>query len=133
MGTRFKDESKSMYSIPQRFADVNLKRCPICGAYPSKWLVASEQKLFFKYYKFKCIQCESILRISEADITGLSYTNKSFSGLYKQQKGKEGKKIYVLIEKVGVIIKNSNLRALRGEEFTLDELFSTDINHRNND
>lgn len=115
-------EENTMYSIPQTFADKNFHRCPFCKGMHPKWLVKEEWKLLGKNYFFKCPSCGSILKVSQDDVTGLSFTTTSFSGKLKKSKGKENRQIYVTIEKIGLSVKTHENALLDGEELTLQEL-----------
>lgn len=120
MGNFTREES--MYSIPQTFADKNLKRCPFCKTWEPEWLVRDEWKLLGRNYHFKCPHCGSILMASQADVTGLSFTTNSFQGQWKKYKGKESREIYFTIEKIDLSVKNEKNMIYEGAEVTLREL-----------
>lgn len=120
MGT-FK-RKESIYDIPRVFADEKIKRCAFCKTWEPKWLVREEWKLSGRNYYFKCPQCESILRTSEADVTGLSFTTKTFQGQWKKYKGKDLRRIYFTIEKIGLSVKTPENMIYEGAEVTLSQL-----------
>lgn len=118
----FKRNENTMYSIPQRFADEKIGRCPFCKCDKPRWLVKEEWKLLGKNYHFKCPHCGSILMASQEDVTGLSFTTKSFAGQMKKYKGKDNKTIYVKIVNIGLSVKTPDNIILQGEEMALEEL-----------
>lgn len=118
----FTRKEDAMYNIPQRFADTNLKNCPLCGEIKPKWLVKEQWKLLGKDYYFKCPSCGSILKAAQEDVTGLSFTTKTFAGQMKKFKGKENRTIYLTIEKIDRSVKTGENMVLEGEEFPLEEL-----------
>lgn len=118
----FKREDQTMYSIPQRFAEQHFKRCPFCRMEEPGWLVKEEWKLMGKNYYFKCPNCNSILKVAQDDVTGLSFTTASFSGKRKKSKGKDNRQIYVTVEKIDLRVKTQQNALLEGAEFSLDEL-----------
>jgi hypothetical protein len=120
----FKRDDKTMYSIPLRFAEQELKSCPFCHKEAPLWLTREEWKLTGKNYDFMCPECESVLRVDQADVTGLSFTTKSFSGQWKKHKGKENRGIYVQVKKIGVHARTMENVPLEGAEVLLPELFA---------
>ncbi|MFQ9892186.1 MAG: hypothetical protein ACLRWH_03210 [Emergencia sp.] len=112
----------SIYSIPQTFADKTIKKCPFCKTWEPGWLVQTEWKLLGGDYRFKCPHCGSILRASQADVSGLSFTTASFQGQWKKYKGKENRKVYFTIEKIDLSVKNQKNMIYEGSEVTLEEL-----------
>lgn len=120
----FTRKEDAMYNIPQRFADTNLKKCPLCGEKKPKWLVKEQWKLLGKDYYFKCPACGSILKASQDDVTGLSFTTKTFAGQMKKYKGKENRKVYITIDKIDLSVKTRENMVLEGEELSLDELIN---------
>ena len=120
----FTRKEDAMYNIPQRFADTNLKKCPLCGEKKPKWLVKEQWKLLGKDYYFKCPACGSILKASQDDVTGLSFTTKTFAGQMKKLRGKENRVIYLTIEKIDLSVKTRENMVLEGEELSLDELMN---------
>ena len=120
----FERNENTMYSVPLRFADLKMKRCPICGEEKPLWLVKEEWKVLGKLYHFKCPRCGSVLQVSQDDVTGLSYTTTTLSGMMKKHKGKDLKKIYVTVEKVGLSVRTPENAALEGEEEALEDLWA---------
>ena len=119
---RFTRVDESRYVIPQRFADENFPACPLCGSREPLWNTASKYKKVMKYYLIKCSQCNSILSVSEADMTGLSYTTASVQGQLKKSSGKESRVNYVKIEEVGLELTDPAIVRLEKREMPIDEL-----------
>lgn len=119
----FERNEDTLYSVPLRFAEVKLKKCPLCGEEKPRWLVKEEWKLLGKLYHFMCPQCGSILRISQDDVTGFSFTTATLSGKRKKHKGKDSRKIYVTVEKIGLQARTAENIRLEGAEASLEELF----------
>ena len=118
----FERNENTMYSVPLRFADLKLKRCPLCGEEKPKWLVKEEWKLLTKDYHFLCPQCGSILKVSQDDVTGLSFTTITLVGKLKKYRGKDLRRIYVTVEKVALSVRTPERAALEGAELTVEEL-----------
>lgn len=122
MGNNYTRDENAMSNIPQDFADRNFKKCPFCKAEEPKWMVREEWKLLGKNYYFKCPSCESILRASQDDVTGLSFTTKSFAGQMKKYKGKESRTVYITVEKIDYKVRTVENMVLEGAEIPLEEL-----------
>lgn len=120
----FERNENTMYSVPLRFADLKLKQCPVCGAEKPAWLVKEEWKVLGKLYHFKCPRCGSILQISQDDVTGLSYTTTTLAGMRKKRRGRELRRIYATVEKVGLSVRTPETAALEGAEETLEDLWA---------
>lgn len=119
----FERNENTLYSVPLRFADLKMKRCPLCGTRQPKWLVKEEWKILGKIYHFMCPECRSILKVSQDDVTGMSFTTATMSGQLKKYKGKDNKKIYVTVEKIGLQARTPENVRLEGVEASLEELW----------
>lgn len=124
MGDVFKRETDAMYSIPQRFADTKLTHCPFCRTAGPLWESREQWRLTGKDYFFRCPCCGSVLKISQEDLTGLSFTANSFAGRQKKRAGKESRTIYVRVEKIGIEVKTRENALLLGEELPLEQLLA---------
>lgn len=124
MGDLFKRETDTMYSIPQRFADTKLIRCPFCGTEKPLWESREQWRLTGKDYFFRCPDCGSILKVGQEDVTGMSFTTTSFAGRQKKRAGKENGTVYIRVEKIGLAVKTQKNALLLGEEFPLEELMA---------
>lgn len=120
-GGYVRDEN-TMYSVPLRFADTKLTHCPFCGAEAPKWLVKNEWKLLGRIYHYLCPHCESVLQVTQDDVTGLSFTSASFSGKMKQRQGKQGRTIYVKVETIGYSARTHENVIYEGADIPLEEL-----------
>lgn len=118
----FERNENTLYSVPLRFAEVKLRSCPLCGQEQPKWLVKEEWKLLGKQYHFMCPQCGSILRVSQDDVTGFSFTTATLSGQLKKYKGKDNKKIYITVEKIGLQVRTPENAGIEGAEVPIEEL-----------
>ncbi len=118
----FKRDTKSMYSVPQRFADTTFKQCPFCKENEPEWLVRDEWKLLDRDYYFKCPACGSIMKVAQSDVTGLAFTKATMAGQLKSSKGKDNRTVYVVVEKVGLSVRNEKNSSLEGTELSLSEL-----------
>lgn len=119
----FERKENALYSIPMRFAELKMKRCPICGEAEPKWLVKEDWKVLGKIYHFMCPQCRSVLRVSQNDVTGMSFTTATMAGQLKKYKGKDNKKIYATVEKIGPQARTPENVQLEGMEASLEELW----------
>ncbi len=122
MNMRFSRKDNALYSIPQRFADERLPFCPICGSDDPHWLTAEHQKLFYKYYYFKCGKCGSVFSATADDVSGLSGTTASFYGKYKKYKGKDNRTVYIHVDQTGAGITDIEKISLQNRELALEDL-----------
>ena len=114
-------------SIPQKFADEKILRCPICGTDTPHWsldmrkgnAMSLDPEQNANKYLFKCEQCEAILRVPVTDVVGVGRTAISLEGLAKKHHGKEVGEIYVTIESVGKCVDKNYLVE---KEMTLGEI-----------
>lgn len=118
----FSREDGTRFSLSQQYADDTFKRCPICGSREPLWNTSYKYKGLLKYYLFKCSNCDSILSVSEADMTGLSYTTASIQGQWKKGRGKKSRVIYVHVDEVGLSITDPQIMRLEKKELPLDSL-----------
>lgn len=124
MGEVFKREKDAMYSIPQRFADTKLVRCPFCKSEKPLWESREQWRLTGKDYFFRCPECGSILKVGQEDVTGISFTTASFAGRQKKRAGKDSRTIYIRVEKIGLEVKTQKNALLLGEEIPLEQLMA---------
>lgn len=120
--SKFTRETKSVFSLSQQYADDTFKKCPICGSKEPLWNTTSKYKGLLKYYLFKCSNCDSILSVSEADMTGLSFTTASMQGQWKKGRGKDSRVIYIHIDEIGLSITDPLIMRLEKKEMPLDTL-----------
>ena len=59
-------------SIPQKFIDSNLPKCPMCGSTDPYWMLKDKMTFTEKRMLFRCDKCGCILSASQADFTGFS-------------------------------------------------------------
>lgn len=105
-------------SLPQKFIDEKVTKCPMCGTVSPHWAI--DQKMgWVNRYLFKCEECECIISASVPDVSGVSRTSLSTLGLAKVLSGKKVKTIYMKIEDVGSV---QATKLHEGKEIGLDEL-----------
>ena len=108
-------------SIPQKFIDNSVPKCPMCGSTEPHWAIDPKMGWINRYlFKCeKCEKCECILSASTPDVTGFSRTPLSTLGLAKALGGKKMSTIYMKIEEVGSI---QTTKLHYGKEMGLAEL-----------
>jgi hypothetical protein len=106
-------------SIPQKFIDNRVNKCPMCGSTDPHWAI--DQKIGFtsNNYLFKCEKCDCILSSPVTDVTGFGRTPLSDGGLIKMFSGKKVGAIYLKIVDVGTV---QTTKLHEGKEMTLEEL-----------
>lgn len=105
-------------SVPQKFIDNNIQKCPICGATNPHWSIDMKMGLINRYL-FQCEECKCILSASVPDVTGISRTPLTTLGIAKALGGKKMNVIYMKIDDVGTMKDKKNNE---GKEITLEEL-----------
>ncbi|MGO4972681.1 hypothetical protein ACTQ56_12020 [[Clostridium] aminophilum] len=115
-------------SVPQKFADNRISKCPMCGTTIPHWSVDERMGKMMSFdpeenankYLFKCEQCDCVLRVPVTDVVGVGRSALlSWQGLAKKVHGKETGAIYVTIEEVG---KVQTTEIYKEKEMTLEEL-----------
>jgi hypothetical protein len=115
-------------SIPQKFADNRIPKCPMCGTDNPHWSIDQRMGKIFSLdpeenahkYLFRCEKCECILRVPVTDVVGIGRSALlSWQGLAKKMHGKKTNAIYVNIEDVG---KMQTTQLYKEKEMTLEEL-----------
>lgn len=108
-------------SIPQRFIDNNVLKCPMCGTTNPHWTIdmKMQMKLEGNLYLFKCEQCDCIISATVPDVTGYNNTALTTTGLFKKMSGKKIGTIYMRIQDVG---NAQTTKTYEGKEFTLEDL-----------
>lgn len=115
-------------SIPQKFADNNIPKCPMCSSNNPHWsldqrkgkLLSLDPEKNANKYLFKCELCECILQVPVIDVVGGGRSALiSWQGLARKVKGNDSKAIHITIEEVG-IVQPSN--SYKGKMMTLEEL-----------
>ena len=115
-------------SVPQKFADQRIPKCPMCGTNNPHWSIDERMGKMFSFnpeenahkYLFKCEQCGCILRVPVTDVVGVGRSALlSWQGLAKKMHGKKTSAIYVTIEDVG---KMQTTQIYKEKEMTLEEI-----------
>lgn len=115
-------------SVPQKFADQRIPRCPMCGTNNPHWSIDQRMGKIFSFnpeknankYLFKCEQCGCILRVPVTDVVGVGRSALlSWQGLAKKLHGKQTSAIYITIEDVG---KMQTTQMYKEKEMTLEEI-----------
>ena len=115
-------------SVPQKFADGRIPKCPMCGTTNPHWSVDERMGKMMTLnpeenahkYLFKCEQCGCVLRVPVTDVVGVGRSALlSWQGLAKKAHGKQTSAIYVTVEEVG---KMQTTDLYKEKEMTLEEL-----------
>lgn len=121
-GLGFKRREGYIGSLPQKFIDKNMEKCPMCGTGNPHWSVDEKMGLLsMNRYLFKCEQCECILSATIADVTGYTRTVMTYEGIAKKLSGKKTKSTYFKVIEVG------NIQATqihKDQEYPIEELFA---------
>lgn len=107
-------------SIPQKFIDNRVPKCPMCGTDNPHWSI--DQKMGFvkmSRYLFKCEQCGCILSATVGDVSGLGRSVLTTAGLAKKLGGKKTNTIYMQVDDVG---KMQTTKMHEGQEMSLEDL-----------
>lgn len=115
-------------SVPQKFADQKIPKCPMCGTDNPHWSIDERMGKMLSLnpeenankYLFKCEQCGCILRVPVTDVVGVGRSSLlSWQGVAKKMHGKETRAIYVTIEDVG---NAQTTQLYKEKEMTLEEI-----------
>lgn len=115
-------------SIPQKFADGRIPRCPMCGTDNPHWAIDERMGKMMSFdpeenahkYLFKCEQCGCILRVPVTDVVGVGRSALlSWQGVAKKARGKKTNAIYVTVEEVGTM---QTTELYKEKEMTLEEI-----------
>ena len=108
-------------SVPQKFIDNSVVKCPMCGTTNPHWAIdmKMQMKLEGNLYLFKCEQCNCVISATVPDVTGFNNTPLTTTGLIKKLSGKKTGVIYMKIQDVG---NAQTTKMNEGKEFTLQEL-----------
>lgn len=115
-------------SVPQKFADQRIPKCPMCGTNNPHWSIDERMGKMFSLnpeenahkYLFKCEQCGCILRVPVTDVVGVGRSALlSWQGVAKKMHGKETRAIYVTVEDVG---NAQTTQMYKEKEMTLEEI-----------
>lgn len=108
-------------SVPQKFIDNNIVKCPMCGTTNPHWAIDQkmQMKLEGNLYLFQCEQCKCILSSPVPDVTGFNNTVLTTTGLLKRLTGKKNGVIYIKVQDVGTA---QTTKIHEGKEFTLQEI-----------
>lgn len=108
-------------SVPQKFIDQNVPKCPMCGTTEPHWAIdmKMQMKLEGNLYLFQCEKCKCVLASPVPDVTGFNNTMLTTTGLIKKLSGKKNGVIYIRVRDVGTA---QVTKIHEGKEFTLQEL-----------
>ena len=108
-------------SVPQKFIDNSVVKCPMCGTTTPHWAIDQkmQMKLEGNLYLFRCEKCNCIISATVPDVTGFNNTALTTTGLFKKLSGKKNGVIYMKIQDVGTA---QTTEMHKGKEFTLQEL-----------
>lgn len=115
-------------SVPQKFADNQIPKCPMCGTDNPHWSIDERMGKMFSLdpeenahkYLFKCEQCNCILRVPVTDVVGVGRSALlSWQGVAKKMHGKQTNAIYVTVEDVGTA---QTTQLYKEKEMTLEEI-----------
>lgn len=109
-------------SIPQKFIDRNLPRCPMCGSPEPAWTIKTKLSFSLKSMNrnlFRCEACHCVLSAEVAETAGFNRTPLTTTGLIKRMSGKKNSITYLTIEEVG----SAQVTELyKGREMPMEEL-----------
>ena len=112
-------------SIPQKFIDTNLPRCPMCGSNEPYWKLKDKMELAGNRTMFRCDKCGCILSATTADIIGVSKspvglltTVGAANALFKRGSGKKVDVTYLRVEDVG---SAQTTKTYQGREMPLED------------
>lgn len=88
-------------SIPQKFFDSKLPKCPMCGTTEPYWTLKSKMGMTANRNLAKCDKCGAILSATVSETAGMDKTIITTTGLLKAISGKKNKITYVKVEDVG--------------------------------
>ena len=108
-------------SVPQKFIDNNVKKCPMCGTDMPHWAIdmKMQMKLEGNLYLFQCEKCHCVISSPVPDVTGFNNSVLTTTGLLKKLSGKKNGVIYLKIQDVGTA-QTTKIHA--GKEYTLQEI-----------
>lgn len=115
-------------SVPQKFADNRILKCPMCGTNEPHWTIDERMGKLMSFnpeenahkYLFKCDKCECVLRVPVTDVVGVGRSALlSWQGVAKKMNGKDTKAIYVTVEDVGNM---QTTELYKEKEMTLEEI-----------
>ena len=108
-------------SIPQKFIDNRVSRCPMCGTEEPHWAIdmKMQMKLEGNLYLFQCEQCKCVLSSPVPDVTGFNNSVLTTTGLLKRMGGKKNGVIYIKVQDVGTV---QATKYYQDKEYTLEEL-----------
>ena len=108
-------------SIPQKFIDNNVPKCPMCGTNEPHWSMDMklQMKLEGNLYLFKCEKCNCILSSTVPDVTGFGRSVVTTLGIIKKFSGKKVGTIYMRVVEVG---NAQTTKLYEGKEMELAEL-----------
>lgn len=115
-------------SVPQKFADTQIPKCPMCKTNNPHWALRQQRGKMMSLnpeenankYLLKCEQCGCILKVPVTDVVGVGRSALlSWQGVAKKMHGKDTKTIYVTIEDIGDIEKDASHL---GKEMSLEDI-----------
>ena len=87
-------------SVPQKFADQRIPKCPMCGTNNPHWSIDERMGKMFSFDPEE--NAHKYLRVPVTDVVGVGRSALlSWQGVAKKMHGKETGSIYVTIEDVG--------------------------------
>ena len=108
-------------SVPQKFIDNRVPKCPMCGTPEPHWAIdmKMQMKMEGNLYLFQCEKCKCVISSPVPDVTGFNHTALTTTGLLKKISGKKNGVIYMRVQDVGTA---QITKIHEGKEFTLEEL-----------
>lgn len=108
-------------SVPQKFIDNNVVKCPMCGTNEPHWAIdmKMQMKLEGNLYLFQCEKCKCVLASPVPDVTGFNNTPLTTTGFLKKLMGKKNGVINIRVLEVGSA-RTSDSEV--GKEYTLQEI-----------
>jgi len=106
-------------SIPQKFFDNKLPKCPMCGTTDPYWTLKMKMGMTANRNMAKCEKCGAIVSATVSETAGMDKTILTTTGLMKKLSGKKNSIIYVKVEEAG---SAQVTKIHEGKEFPLEEL-----------
>lgn len=114
-------------SVPQKFADTNFPKCPMCGTSEPYWKLKDKMEMMANRTMFLCDKCGCILSATTADLSGMSKSKAAavfttagmLNAIGKKTSGKNVSTTYIKVEKVG---NAQTTKMYEGKEMPIEEL-----------
>ncbi len=114
----FKRYDGFMGSMPQKFIDDKLPKCPMCATNNPYWTLSHEIIFLTEFYLFKCSECSAILSVRMDDVVKLMKSSTPKLNFFRKLTS-EKPQVYFKIKVAG---NKQKTACYDGVEMTIDEL-----------